>query len=296
MTAAAGDWVEAEARAKINLRLRVFPPRADGFHPLETLFCRISLADRLRLRTRDQPGISISVTGSESAPADAQNLAIRAADLFSKNAQLEGGVEIELEKHVPAGSGLGGGSSDAAAVLRALNDVVEKPLDPDALVVLAAELGSDVPFFVTDSALAWARGRGELLAPASPLKPLPLLLVLPDVRVATADAYAMWDEAWRHSGSPSAGPVSSDFAGIDGWESVVALASNDFEPVIFARYGPLAGFRERLEETSPLISLLSGSGSALFAVYESEEERAQASTQLSRKMTGARLVSAVGPV
>ena len=296
VTAAASGWLETEARAKVNLRLRIFAPRADGFHPLETLFCRISLADRLRLRLRSRPGVSIRVTGSEPAPPNAENLAARAADLFLKHARVGGGVEIELEKHVPPASGLGGGSSDAAAVLRTLSGAAEKPLDPSGLIELGAELGSDVPFFVVDEPLAWARGRGELLAPAPLLPPRPLLLVLPDISVATADAYALWDEEWREAGAPSSEPMGLDFASVESWESVVTLASNDFEPVIFPRHPSLAAFKERLEETNPLFAMLSGSGSALFGVYESEEERDQASARLGGEMAGARLVSAVGPV
>lgn len=296
LTTAASGWLEADARAKVNLRLQIFPPRADGFHPLETLFCRVSLADRLRLRLRSQPGVSIRVTGSEPAPANGENLAARAADLFLKHAQVGGGVEIELEKRVPPGSGLGGGSSDAAAVLRTLSGAAEKPLDPSGLIQLGAQLGSDVPFFVADAPLAWARGRGEQLAPIPSLPPRPLLLVLPDISIATADAYSLWDEKWREADAPSAELVGSEFATIESWESVVALASNDFEPVIFARHPSLAGFKERLEETKPLLSMLSGSGSALFAVYESEGKRDQASAGLRAEMRGARLVSAVGPV
>jgi 4-diphosphocytidyl-2-C-methyl-D-erythritol kinase len=108
------EWLESAARAKVNLRLRIFPAGVDGYHPIETLFCRIDLADRLRLRLREEPGIDLRISGAENVPAGSENLATLAAERFMGNFGIEGGVAMELVKSIPPGAGLGGGSSDAA--------------------------------------------------------------------------------------------------------------------------------------------------------------------------------------
>lgn len=290
------EWRETEARAKVNLGLRVFPPGLDGYHPIETLFCRIDLADRVRIRLRAEPGISIRVSGPETAPQDLENLAARAATLFLGLTGMAGGVEIELEKHIPPGSGLGGGSSDAAAVLRTLAAAVEARPSQDKQLALAARLGADVTFFAADTPLAFAWGRGERLLTCQGLAPRPMLLVLPDVAISTAEAYARWDEREADKGAAAAGPAVRSPAAFSSWERVSSAAVNDFEPVIFRLRPDLRLLRDRLSETEPLLALLSGSGAALFAVYESERQREEAAVALEDVVEGARVVSACGPV
>jgi 4-diphosphocytidyl-2-C-methyl-D-erythritol kinase len=287
-------WLETEARAKVNLSLRIFPRRPDGFHPLETIFCRIDLAEAVRLRIRDGTGIRLRVCGPESAPAGPENLAARAAALFIERAGLRLGVEIELEKRIPPGSGLGGGSSDAAAVLRLLDQAVEAPLANAELVRLAAELGSDVAFFTVNTSLAVGRGRGERIDACPGLEPRPMVLVLPDLHVSTAQAYGWWDD---RPGDLGTTPDEQETGGaaLQDWDAVVRLARNDFEPVVFERYTLLRSLKERLCETQPSLSLLSGSGSALFAVYETDEDRGAALAKLERMISGARVVSVNGP-
>ncbi|UCC49551.1 MAG: 4-(cytidine 5'-diphospho)-2-C-methyl-D-erythritol kinase [Gemmatimonadota bacterium] len=293
----ASGWLETVAQAKVNLRLRIHPRGPDGFHPIETVFCRIDLADRLRLRRRHEPGVKLGVSGPERAPGGPENLAARAAALFLERAGLAGGVEIELEKRVPPRSGLGGGSSDAAAVLRLLSRSVESPPGLDELLHVAAELGADVPFFVADHPLAFAWGRGDrLLAyPAVPVRPV--LLILPESAVSTTVAFALWDRAREDTGEASSvEPTLTHWPSLSTWQGIRAGAVNDFEPVIFREYPALGSLRAKLAETQPLFSLLSGSGAALFAVYESEQERDAAASQLAAELKGVRLVSARGPV
>jgi 4-diphosphocytidyl-2-C-methyl-D-erythritol kinase len=290
------EWRMAEARAKVNLGLRIFPPGADGYHPIETLFCRIDLADRLRIRLRDEPGVSIRVSGPETAPQNLENLAARAAQLFLEQTGLAGGVEIELEKHIPPGSGLGGGSSDAATVLSTLAAAVGGALWQDELLDLASRLGADVPFFAADTPLAFAWGRGERLLVCQGLPPRPMLLVLPDVAISTAEAYRHWDERAGEGDAAAAGPPVRSASDLSSWERVGSAAVNEFEPVIYGLRPDLRLLRERLSETGPLMALLSGSGSALFAVYESERQRDEAAAELTDVMEGARAVSACGPV
>jgi 4-diphosphocytidyl-2-C-methyl-D-erythritol kinase len=290
----AEDWLQAEARAKVNLVLRIHPRGPDGYHPIETLFCRIDLADRVRIRLRDEPGVSIRVSGAETAPEGPDNLAARAATLFLEHTGIAGGVEIELEKHVPPGAGLGGGSSDAAAILRTLATVFEGPTSQDELLKLAFRLGADVPFFAADTPLAFAWGRGEQLLACPGLAPRPMLLVLPDVAISTAEAYARWDE--RVGEDTAVEPRVRPPSGLSSWEDVASVAVNDFEPVIFGLRPDLRLLREALSETEPLMALLSGSGSAQFAAYDSERQRDDAAVELMDVLEGVRVISACGPV
>ncbi|UCC73019.1 MAG: 4-(cytidine 5'-diphospho)-2-C-methyl-D-erythritol kinase [Gemmatimonadota bacterium] len=292
----AKGWLQTEARAKVNLALRIFPRRPDGFHPIETLFCRIDFADRVRTRLRGAPGVSIRVSGTETAPEGPDNLAARAAALFLERTGMEGGVEIQLEKFVPPGSGLGGGSSDAAAVLRALAGAAESPPSQDELLALASQLGADVTFFVADTPLAFAWGRGERVLACPGLAPRPMLLVLPDVAISTAEAYARWDERRGGAAVDAVAPLVRPASDFSSWESIHAAAVNDFEPVIFGLRPDLRLLRDALSETGASFALLSGSGSALFAVYEGEEQRDVAAAELRGVLEGVRVVSACGPV
>ncbi len=290
-------WSEAKAQAKVNLRLRISPPGPDGYHPLETIFCRIDLADRVRLRLRRDPGIGLRVSGPEPAPEGPENLAARAAALLLERVGLADGVEIELQKHVPPGAGLGGGSSDAAAALRLLAGRLARPPGREELLQLAAELGSDVPFFLADAPMALGWGRGDRLLCLPPAKPRPMLLLLPGVAVATEAAYAIWDECRRRPEADLAPEaVRLDSAALSSWSGLRSLAENDFEPVILARYPRLRSLLVKLRETGPLLALLAGSGAALFAVYGSARQRNAARAELSAELRGVRVLSVRGPV
>jgi 4-diphosphocytidyl-2-C-methyl-D-erythritol kinase len=167
------DALSLDARAKVNLRLRIFPPRADGYHPIDTVFCRTSLRDRVRLRVREGTGVRLATA---EAPTGRANLAVRAAEAWLRAARRALAVEISLEKAVPQAAGLGGGSSDAAAVLRGLNALAGDALPASELLAIAASLGADVPFFVLDLPMAAGRGRGDRLQPLDPLPPVHALI------------------------------------------------------------------------------------------------------------------------
>jgi len=285
------------AQAKVNLRLKIFPRRSDGFHPLETIFCRIDLADELLVSLRKEPGVSIRVSGHARVPEGPDNIAVRAATLFLDYFGCEGGVDIELEKRIPAGSGLGGGSSDAAAVLRLLSQLTESTPLGIEVMELAVRLGSDVAFFAADTALAGAVGRGERLVSTGSLEPRPLLLMVPDAGVSTEDAYAWWDQANREASmTPPAEPSDLAMSGYSSWDQIRSVSVNDFEPVVFARLPLLDSLHRKLQETEPLIARLSGSGSTLFGVYESDRQRDDASSWLEAELEGVQLISARGPV
>ena len=180
------------APAKINLSFEIKGRRADGFHEIETLMTPISLADRLTLEVTpsDDNGIEFSCD-DPSLPIGEDNLVVRAAKLFREATKLGAGIRIVLEKKIPHGAGLGGGSSDAASTLLGLNELFGAGLTDDDLLELAARLGSDVPFFIVRSA-AVCRGRGEIVTPTSITGDLNLLLLKPDFAVPTSWAYGKW--------------------------------------------------------------------------------------------------------
>jgi 4-diphosphocytidyl-2-C-methyl-D-erythritol kinase len=201
-----------------------------------------------------------------------------------------------LQKRIPPGSGLGGGSSDAAAVLRLLSRALDTPLPSDELQSLAAGLGADVMFFLADVPLALGWGRGERLGAHPGLDPLPMLLALPDVHVSTAQAYALWDEQAGSSGRRSPAEAGElDDSGLTSWSELARHACNDFESVVFEQLPVLRTLKQRFGETQPLLAQLSGSGSALFAVYETARQRDQAAPHIRQGVEGIRLVSARGP-
>lgn len=261
-----------EAPAKINAFLHVGAREASGFHEILTLFVRLDLSDSLVVRTG---GSSHSLDcGGEQMPAGGlgpieKNLAYRAAAAFSDRAGWPNGFSIELTKRIPAGGGLGGGSSDAAAVLKALNAMCPNPISEAALMELGATLGSDVPFFVSGHPCALGTGRGEKLMPVDPLPERGVLLVIPPFGISTADAYQWLDE---DRPKPPAWPDVSSIprAALGSWEMLEQskIAGNDFEPVVEQRHPVLRQLREGLTDIADgkTISHLSGSGSTVFAL------------------------------
>jgi 4-diphosphocytidyl-2-C-methyl-D-erythritol kinase len=231
--------------AKINWSLRITGRRADGFHDLETVFQTISLHDELTFTESD----TLSLTCNDATiPTDDTNLVMRAARLVGAPR-----VAIELHKRIPAGGGLGGGSSNAAATLRALGG------DRRDLAQLALSLGSDVPFFLVGGT-AYATGRGELLTPLPPMRDIPLLLVLPEERVLTRDAFA---RITRYSP-----PL-----GIDAYTHGFESFTNDFEEPVFTMHPRLRDFKERLYAAGATWASMTGSGSTIVGAFASAAAR-----------------------
>ncbi|HWE42784.1 MAG TPA: 4-(cytidine 5'-diphospho)-2-C-methyl-D-erythritol kinase [Gemmatimonadaceae bacterium] len=263
------------AHAKINLALRILAREASGFHDLETLFCRIALADDVVVRVGDATDRALTCTGEalpeEGLGAPEENLAWRAADAYAGYDNWPRGFTIEIEKRIPVGGGLGGGSADAGAVLRALNALNPRPLPPAELLAIAGTLGADVPFLTGDAplALAWGRGDRMLALPALPERDV--ALVLPPHPVNTAEAYG-WLAASR--AALTAQPhraVLHPLAAVTTWEGVARLSANDFEPVVFEQRPELAKIYERLAAVEGVaVARMSGSGSTLFALFEDE--------------------------
>ena len=218
----------------------------------------ISLSDTLTLEAAEQPGIAFTCS-DPTLPGDDSNLVVRAARRFYEAAGKPPTLRIHLEKAIPHGAGLGGGSSDAASTLMGLNRLENEPLSPQALHQLAAELGSDVPFFLAESA-AICRGRGEIVSPTRLKEPLPLLLIKPPFGVSTPWAYSRWRDAQEIPNIPYA---AQKFA----WGELI----NDLERPVFEKHLFLAALKRwLLAQPETAAALLSGSGSTLFAVLKNE--------------------------
>ena len=272
--------VTVSAQGKINLFLRVLGRESDGYHGLETIFCLVSLADTLRAERREGRGVTIDVEGADVGPPD-QNLAVRASALVLEATGHRFAVHLTLTKRIPVQAGLGGGSSDAAAALHAVNALANGAVPRHELLQFGARLGSDVPFFVTGAPLALGWGRGERMLVLPPLPAAPALVVTPPVGVATAQAYD-WVDAARQSAGRR-GAVALDLDAVSRWGDIGRMAGNDFESAVFPRVPEIRAAFEALVLTRPLVCRLSGSGSALFAVYRSTRDRDDARMMLGRK-------------
>ena len=265
------------AHAKLTVSLRVLAREESGFHSVETVLLRLELADRIELETTGESGIRLEVTGDASVPADDRNLCWRAARALYDYVEREGGTRIRLEKNVPAGAGLGGGSADAAAVLRGLNEAWGRPLSGSALLGLAGELGSDVPFGLCDApmVLAWERGRRMLPLEAPPS--MPVLVVVPAYPIGAGDAYG-WLAEDRAAGlvsppGPCLHPGPAEFSNRSALER---LAVNDLEEPVFRRHPELAEIRDTLADLGAAIAILCGSGSCVAGVFRDTAARDRA--------------------
>lgn len=266
--------------AKVNLFLRVLAREDTGYHGIETLFCRISLADELVMDRREGRGVTIDVDGADTGP-DAENLAVRAATMVLDATGNRCGLHIRLTKRIPVRAGLGGGSSDAAAALAAAGQLTGNAIPRHELLQFASRLGADVPFFLSGASLALAWGHGERLMRLPPLPRAAALLVVPPQGIATADAYRWVDEA--REGVGRRGAVVLDAEALGTWGDVARMAGNDFESPVFGRHPEIRGAFEALAGTHPLLCRMTGSGSALFAVYRSPGQREDARMMLGRK-------------
>ncbi|MGQ9918216.1 MAG: 4-(cytidine 5'-diphospho)-2-C-methyl-D-erythritol kinase [Bryobacteraceae bacterium] len=248
--------------AKVNLSLKVLGRRADGYHELRTVFQTVGLHDRITLEfTPARRGLEVTLEDPMAIP---DNLALRAARLYCERQGVRGRLRMRLEKRIPMGAGLGGGSSNAAAVLLALGPLTGRCVPPEALGDMAAGLGSDVPFFLYGGT-ALGLGRGEELYPLPDAPRYSVLIVAPPVHVSTAEAY-------RALGRPElTSPV--DCRKLSGFQSFVwraeylSGAENDFESAVFRLHPELGRWKRKLERLGARAARLSGSGAALFGVF-----------------------------
>lgn len=291
------DRVTVPAFAKANLFLRVLSKETSGYHGLETVFTLLELADQLTAE-RIASGIELTVDGAETGPVE-QNLAYRAADLVLAATGKRFGVRLHLDKHVPVAAGLGGGSSDGAAALHAVNALAGNTVPRPEILQFATRLGADVPFFASGTPMALAWSRGERLFRLTPPAAAPALLLLPDFGVSTAKAYELLDRG--RDWTTSRGPVMLEADAFATWGGIARLGGNDFEVPVLGKEPALREWYEKLCATRPLLARLSGSGSALVGIYRTEQDRDGAAMELAgpgRRLvaTTTRSAPAAGPV
>ncbi|MGH9697121.1 MAG: 4-(cytidine 5'-diphospho)-2-C-methyl-D-erythritol kinase, partial [Bryobacteraceae bacterium] len=273
--------VEAPAFAKLNLDLRVLHKRPDGYHEIRTVFQTISLRETLGIEFRRAQRTELILDSSIDIE---NNIVLRAARAVLDHLGMTAWVRLFLRKRIPMGAGLGGGSSDAAAVLLALPALAGKPVPQDQLHRLAAALGSDVPFFLYGGT-ALGLGRGTELYPLPDLGALPALVVASGVHVSTADAYRSLERGVQTPGRPNvtdsltshdALPILGEFQAIAWGLHRAALGrlhlKNDFEKAVFSVHPELASLSRKLKRSGAKPALMTGSGSALFGIFATVAE------------------------
>ena len=268
--------VRIPAFAKINLRLDILGKRADGYHELRTIFQTLSLHDELRLRASKRPGISLTIQGNIALASEPiqKNLVYRAVDAVKRKLKIGGGVEIQLKKRIPAGGGLGGGSSDAVAAMLGYLQLTRKKLPTAQALEIAASLGADVPFFLLGGR-ALGVNRGDEIYPLQDVPKMHLLVVVPrEIRVPTPDAFR-WVNAKPLGLTKSAiDPKLLQFCALS-WSLPAAAGaqgsglSNDFEGPVFRRHPRLAQIKRGLLQKGATEASLAGSGSAVFGIFPS---------------------------
>lgn len=287
MRGRAAGRLRLRAPAKVNLGLRVVGRRPDGYHDIDSLFAPLELADELELGPLDGPGESrLELAGEPpGVPAGAANLALRAARAFLAEAGQASGVALRLHKRIPAGAGLGGGSSDAGAVLRGLADLLPGAVAPGRLRELALGLGADVPFFL-DPRPARVRGIGERLEPVAGLPALPLLLSGPGSELSTRAVYQAHDALppalTPNPPSPTIGELFR-LGGLEGGpqrEALRALLANDLEPAAITICPAIVRLRACLEGSGAIAVGMSGSGATVFGVFGDRRAAEEAAREL----------------
>jgi 4-diphosphocytidyl-2-C-methyl-D-erythritol kinase len=256
--------LELTSHAKINLWLRILGKRDDGFHEVHTRLCQIGIADSVTLEIKDS-GTEVSLTCNQPGiPLDESNLAIKALRAFEARAGVNRGWSIHLEKRIPHGAGLGGGSSNAAAVLRGCNELLDRPLSLEALLEIAGGIGSDVPCFLLDTPAADGAGRGEQVTPVDFQWRLPLVLIKPAFPIPTPWAYKNWSSSTELPGVLYAPQLCP-------WGEMV----NALERPVFEKYRLLPALKSwLLSHGSVRAALMSGSGSTMFAITHTDVEAA----------------------
>ena len=273
--------VTVEANAKINLTLDILGKRPDGFHEVAMVMQTIGLHDTLVMeKTERDIELSINVPWLK---ADEKNLAWRAAELIRQEYGLEGGVRIELTKRIPVAAGLAGGSADAAAVLKGMNDLYGLQLDEEKLCELGARLGSDIPFCIMGGTML-ATGRGEVLTRLSDMPETWVVLAKPRISVSTAWAYQNYDEqgAERHPDNEAIKQA------IDrgNRKAVAGLLCNVLESVTIKKYDVIAEYKQMMLDKGAMASMMSGSGPTVFGLAKNREQ-AESIADVLRQETNA---------
>ena len=256
------DSIVIKSPAKINIGLNILNKRDDGFHNLETIFYPIDLFDIISICKSDNFSFS---SNDEKLNQEKTNLIIRSKELLESHAQVKLNVKIELQKSIPIGAGLGGGSSNAASTLLALNEFFSLKLNSKKLYELALQLGSDVPFFI-NPVPSFAESRGELLYPLNFKLNKFLLIVNPGIHVATKWAFSLIKPDIPQSSLKSL--IEKNNCTV---ENIMKIASNDFEKVVFEHFLEIKQIKNKMLEFGAIYTMMTGTGSTVWAMFDDEE-------------------------
>ena len=287
-SAAAVRRLTAQACAKINFGLALVGRRPNGYHELQSVFVPLDLADDLQLELAPSARAEVTLAVETEAaipggatPSDDRNLAVRAGRAFLEHSGLHFSLAIRLSKRIPVAAGLGGGSSDAGAVLRALDEAFPEAIDPGTLAGIALELGADVPFFL-DPRPAWVGGVGERIEPLPVWPEFALVLLNPGIPLATAEVFRATNALRPALTPPGAAPTLRTLREIVGIvasnrpDALASLLSNDLLPAAVRLCPPVARLQERLRHAGASMVGMSGSGPTVFGVFGNADEAHEA--------------------
>ncbi|MBP3722388.1 MAG: 4-(cytidine 5'-diphospho)-2-C-methyl-D-erythritol kinase [Selenomonadaceae bacterium] len=252
-----------KAYAKINLTLDILGTREDGFHEVAMIMQSIGLHDDLDIEKKDA-GIELAIDNTE-LPADESNLCYKAAELMFDEFNVKGGVKIDLTKRIPMGAGLGGGSADAAAVIRGMNEIFSLNASPEKLADISAKIGSDIPFCVTGGT-QFATGRGEILKRLPDFPKTYLTLIKPAFSVSTPHAYKMYDNTPVVRRPDNEGIIAALKNG--DVKNIYSMMGNVLEAPIAKEYPEINEYKEMMIKAGAIFAQMTGSGSVVFAIAE----------------------------
>ncbi len=267
--------MKINAYGKINLTLDVVGRREDGYHLLDTVMQTISVWDELEIQHSRQPGVHLQCN-RESLPTDSKNTAFRAAKFFLEDRGLQNeGVYIFIKKHIPSRSGMGGGSADAAAVLRGLNEMYETKLSAEKLMELGAKVGADVPFCVIGGA-ARCTGTGAQVEPIAPMPECWLVVCKPPTGMSTPRAYALLDQ--YPLSSIQATPRMLEAMAVGSLKRIGRSLANRFDETL--RMAPVRALKRAMTDAGALGAMMTGSGSSVYGIFETEQRAREAMEQM----------------
>lgn len=285
------NMITIKAPAKLNLTLDVLGRREDGYHELASVMQTVSLFDKLTVSVAKAPRTAVKVKSNRFyLPSDEKNTAFVAASELLKAVGISAEVDISIKKRIPVGAGLGGGSSDAAAVLVALNSLLALRMSTDELIAIAAGIGADVPFLLLGGT-ALARGIGEKLTPLPTLKDVYFVLCKPKASVSTKALFAAYDLAPSAYHPDTAAAVSAVERGDRA--ALCSCIGNSLEAVSSALLPSIAQLRAAVEATGAEAAAMTGSGSAVFGIYRSFSDAASAAKTLRRRYSDTFVVTAI---
>ncbi len=280
--------IHRKAQAKINLTLEIIKKREDGFHDLRSVILKLeNIFDEIEVSFLDNKGTKIS-SASKEIPLDERNICYKIAKKFFEKIGKEVGVKIHIKKNIPTGAGVGGGSSNAATVLKILNDYFEKPLDMNTMVGIAAEVGKDVPVFLSDKEAVLIKGTGERISEELNFSETNFLLINPKKHISTPNAFKKLDDRlWfmenKSRNNISKGLIRALEKGVKNSQELAGFFYNDFEVAMEENFPVISELKQSLIVFGAQGALMSGSGSTVFGVFDKRDDLILAKEEIEKK-------------